>query len=200
MDTALAVNAVNTWIGARLGKKRREHSQRTAELCRSLAPRHGLDPEQAYLAGLAHDLAKEMGDLDQHELAIRSRDRRLREGMIPIPEILIQERKLRHGPAAESVLRDEFGFHDEEILEAVAFHSSAAPGIGRLALLVYAADKIEPERCWIDRNFRHRCMEEGLEGMVLLILGRSLEGLTASGRAIAPASLSLYNSLRGKAP
>jgi HD superfamily phosphohydrolase YqeK len=53
--------------------------------------------------------------------------------------------KLRHGPAAAARLRHS-GVEDEELLEAIAYHSLGRRGLRRLGRFLYLADYLEPGR------------------------------------------------------
>jgi nicotinate-nucleotide adenylyltransferase len=61
---------------------------------------------------------------------------------------------LLHGRAAAVLLRDRFGIHNEDILEAVRYHTTGCEGMGPLAKVIYIADKIEVSRRDLDPRFR----------------------------------------------
>jgi nicotinate-nucleotide adenylyltransferase len=92
------------------------HSRNTAALARELAIRFGLDARAAWLAGIAHDMAKE------------------------------QSTDLEHGKAAAVLLESRFGIHNKAVLEAIEVHTTGRPGLGDLAKVLFIADKIEFSR------------------------------------------------------
>ena len=53
---------------------------------------------------------------------------------------------LLHGPVAAQFARRDLGVKDGEILAAVRAHTTGEPEMGPLALTLFVADKIEPER------------------------------------------------------
>jgi HD superfamily phosphohydrolase YqeK len=53
--------------------------------------------------------------------------------------------KVRHGPAAAERLR-QAGVDDEEVLQAITFHSLGCGGMERLGRYLYLADYLEPLR------------------------------------------------------
>lgn len=66
------------------------------------------------------------------------------------PEQLVGEagdypKKVRHGPAAAALLRRD-GVGDEELLEAITFHSLGCGGLRRLGRFLFLADYLEPKR------------------------------------------------------
>jgi 2-amino-4-hydroxy-6-hydroxymethyldihydropteridine diphosphokinase len=54
-------------------------------------------------------------------------------------------KKVRHGPAAAAWLR-ELGVNDEELLQAIAYHTIGHTGLGRLGRFLFMADYLEPGR------------------------------------------------------
>lgn len=52
---------------------------------------------------------------------------------------------LRHGPAAAARLRAE-GVEDEDVLEAIGYHTLGRPGMSLLGRYLYLADYLDPER------------------------------------------------------
>jgi predicted HD superfamily hydrolase involved in NAD metabolism len=121
----------------RLSPGRRAHSERVAALAQELAAQHGLDPTAAYQAGLAHDVARELTDA-----------RWLSEAARLGVAVGVEERTwplLLHGPVAAAWLR-EAGMGTPALWEAVHYHTTGAPGLGPLAVVVYIADGTEPGR------------------------------------------------------
>jgi nicotinate-nucleotide adenylyltransferase len=122
------------------------HSRNTAILARDLCLRYGLDPLAGYLAGIAHDMCKSLGEQELFALA--------RAGGGGISKLEKKKPSLLHARAAAFLLRDRFGVKDEDVLEAVRFHTTGRAGMGLLAKLVYVADKIEPSREDLKPEFR----------------------------------------------
>lgn len=55
--------------------------------------------------------------------------------------------QVRHGPAAAAMLRRD-GVEDEELLQAVTFHSLGCGGLRRLGRFLFLADYLEPGRMY----------------------------------------------------
>lgn len=113
-----------------------EHCEAVAALCRELARIFGEDEEKAELTGLLHDITR---DKSPEELLRLARDFNL-----TINEIEKKMPLLLHGAVAAEILRREWGIKDEDILDAVRHHTNAAPGMSKLAKIVFLADKLEP--------------------------------------------------------
>jgi predicted HD superfamily hydrolase involved in NAD metabolism len=175
-------------LSRHLGPDRRRHSLEVARLSALLARRYGADPQKAELAGLVHDLAREMdgGKL----LHLAARDGR------PISEMERERPVLLHGRAAAVLIREELGVRDEEILEAVAQHVTGRPGMGLLAKIVFIADFLEPGRGFIDDSFRDSLLGLDIDEMMIRVMERIFAFLNEAGRPIAEPARELMEELR----
>ena len=54
--------------------------------------------------------------------------------------------ELWHGPVGAIIARNEFGIEDEDILNAIRFHTTGRAGMSTLEKLIYVSDMIEPGR------------------------------------------------------
>jgi predicted HD superfamily hydrolase involved in NAD metabolism len=172
-DDAL-LDAARSYARDRLSDKRYAHTLRVADAAERLAGLHELDPKKARLAGLLHDAARET---DKDEL-FRVADE---EGIVT--SNLEHERPvLLHGPVMAELARKELGVKDEGVLGAVRAHTTGEPGMGTLALALYVADKIEPDRD-----------QAGVENLRKL----ALEDLCHAAARALEGSIS-YNEQRGK--
>jgi nicotinate-nucleotide adenylyltransferase len=168
-------------------RARRRHCRGTARLAGGLARRFGVDPAAAYLAALAHDLAR---DLPEAEL--------LRLGRLdggPVAPWEEERPVLLHGRAGAVLLEEQGAVDDPQIRAAVADHVTGRPGMSRLARIVFAADFLEPGRRFVGRELRRRARSLSLDRLTALVLERVLEHLRAEGLAPAPPALALQNEL-----
>jgi nicotinate-nucleotide adenylyltransferase len=137
-------------IAATLSPKRYAHCKSTGAVAVMLSERFGVNKEASYLAGLSHDMCRELSFEEQENLVdnygaciafLRGR---------PSLEALFSDttykRKMIHGPAAACLLCHEFGMREPDILEAVALHSVADEEMSNIAKIVYISDKLEPLR------------------------------------------------------
>jgi nicotinate-nucleotide adenylyltransferase len=171
-----------------LGGRRRRHCRRTAALAARLARRSGVDAGEAYRAGLAHDLARELPDEELLRLAARDGGPvRAWEAARPV---------LLHGRAAAVLLA---GLVSAEVREAVAAHVTGRPGMSALARVVYVADLLEPGRGFLSGRERRRALALGLEAQTAWASERIFAYLRREGLAIAPPALALYEELKGHA-
>lgn len=117
---------------------RYSHAKGVAEVSRDLAERFGLDPDDAYLAGIYHDAMREATKKQLLEMASHYQ--------VEVEDMEREYPVLLHGPVAAKSLEADYGIRDENILEAIAWHTTGKAGMGDLAKIVYLADMIEPTR------------------------------------------------------
>ncbi len=197
MELGELSKALDARLDSMLSPRRAAHARGVADLAAALCQKHGLSPNKGRVAGLAHDLCKEL-PLESQRAGFEAYAARQGETSAwkdpALVGILMDE--LLHGPAAATLLREEFACDAEDILEAVAFHTVGDPSMGLLALIVYCADKIEPNRKHVNEAFRDACMNREPRSMLLAVVVDSMEWLRKKGRAVAPSTLVLYNALR----
>jgi predicted HD superfamily hydrolase involved in NAD metabolism len=191
MDFAELCPLLDSRLDELLSPERAAHSRRVAKTAAELCLREGLDPDRGTLAGLAHDMCKEMPKRAQAELAA------LYPQALPgaVLTSALMAAKVVHGPAGAALLARDYGIADAEILEAVALHTVGRPSMGALASILYCADKLEPGRERLRDDYRSRCLALPLDEMLLAVVEGVIEWLREKGRAVAPETLILYSSL-----
>ncbi len=173
-----------------VSESRYEHSVRTAKMCARLCRLYGLDESKGYLAGIAHDMCKNLSE--EKMIYYASKDGH------KISELEMKKTALLHGRAAAVMLRADFGISDEDILQAVAVHTFGQKGMCSLAKCLYIADKIEPGREHVTDEYLERLFKLNLDKMLLTVLNESVEYLGAKGKKVAPETQELIGSLNEK--
>lgn len=145
----------------RLPERRVSHCVFTAEYLSSFAPSIGLDHDEAVTAGLLHDFCR---DLEKD--AFLDEARRLR---LPLSEIHLAKPSLLHGPVAAETCRAEFGISDA-VYEAIYWHTTGRPGLGRLGQALFVADFAEPGRTFEEAaEARRRLRSSGFGDALLYV-------------------------------
>ena len=191
MDCAELCRALDRRLDDLISAERAAHSRRVAELAVSLCLREGIDPERGRVAGLAHDMCKEMPERTQRELAALYS---ATEHGFPTTSALMAD-KVVHGPAAAGLLMKEYLLVDAAVLEAIALHTVGRPGMDGLATILYCADKLESGRERVGDDYRFRCLAMPLEEMLLAVVEGAVGWMREQGRTIAPETIFLYSSL-----
>jgi predicted HD superfamily hydrolase involved in NAD metabolism len=121
-----------------LSNQRYEHSLRVRDTSVELAKHYGADPNKASLAGLVHDCAKNMKD--EEIINIIEKYGHNIEG------IYKRTPNLMHGLAGALIGRHIMGIEDEDVFNAVCYHTTGRKNMTILEKIIYIADYIEPMR------------------------------------------------------
>ncbi len=118
--------------------KRYEHTLGVAYTAACMAFSTEVPPLKAELAGLLHDCAKCFSNEELIELC-RHNGVELTNEELASPAVI-------HAKYGSYLARHEFGIKDEDILNAIRFHTTGRPAMSALEKLIFAADYIEPLR------------------------------------------------------
>lgn len=121
-------------VKTNLSTERYIHTLGVAKLSRELALYHNVDPKKAYMAGLLHDLTKEL-PLDEQNKYLEYYD----FDKLDAPD------KVKHSYTCKYYLKEKLHLHDSDILNAVYNHTVINSN-DKLSLIVYIADKREENR------------------------------------------------------
>lgn len=174
-------------VAARLGVPRLLHSLGVAQTARELAEKFGGDPAKAYLAGLCHDIAKEMPKDEMLGYVKRS--------ALADDEAVLDNRVLWHAPAGAVLLADlaqKYPRFDAEVQAACLWHTLGRPGMSRLEQQVFVADLIEPGRNFPDLAEIRRAAGESLTEGVAACLWGAIHFLQVEGRFVHPLAEAAY--------
>ncbi len=143
-------------IRSYIGEKRYNHSVQVAKLAYEIAKSNNLPrPDRALIAGLLHDIGKE---IDQKAIM-----EECYKDYLDLPRFAF------HQFAGEYIAKKEFEVVDEEILEAIKFHATGNEKMSLLARIIYAADKIEPTRGFDSKDLIAEMMENAEKGFVTVL-------------------------------
>ena len=114
------------------------HSLAVAEEARRLAPQFNLDAEQAFVAGLLHDIGGAILENERVSLA-QKYGLSIQEAEKELPLLL-------HQTFSAILAQEEFGITDPVILSAVACHTTLKAGASPFDKLIFIADKLKWDR------------------------------------------------------
>lgn len=179
----------------KLNPMRFEHSLSVSYTCISLAMKYGYPLDHAELAGLLHDCAKRYTDAvilehcAKHQITVTEAERKA-------PAVL-------HAKYGAWMARHKYGIREEEIIEAIACHTTGKPEMNLLDKILYVADYMEPRRYKASNLEIVRCLAyEDLDETLFQIMKSTLGYLERSGTFVDPMTrdaYEYYKNLRDKA-
>ena len=171
-----------------LKHKRIPHVLGTEQEAIRLAERYGADVEKARRAALLHDITKKLDMADQLALCQRYG--------IRLDDLEQKALKLLHAKTGAAIARDVFGV-DDEIYNAIWYHTTGHAGMTLLEKIIYIADYIEPSRDFPGVDRLRKVCYENLDAGVLLGLEMTVEEMTAMGNPVHRATLEARDFLKG---
>lgn len=125
-------------LRTKLSESRYEHSLSVSFTCVCLAMKYEYPLERAELAGLMHDCAKCYDD----ETIIKHCEKH----HIPISDAERNAPAVLHAKYGAWLARERYHIQDQDILDAIACHTTGKPNMQKLDKILYIADYIEARR------------------------------------------------------
>lgn len=144
------------FVRGRLPERKVDHSISVARMMLQIAPMLGLEEELCAAAGLLHDICRA---LPAQELLERAQ----RYGLA-VTDTQQQHPMLLHGPVAAEECRRELNLINEEMYEAIYFHTTGRPFLKGIGQALYLSDFSEPFRKYPEAAEARAILEkEGFE-------------------------------------
>ena len=170
----------------RLSKKRFQHSLNVAEEARKLAEKFDYaDKEKAYITGLLHDICKEIPKEDQLEMVKKSK--------LNVSEVELCTPPLFHAVAGAWYAENVLNIHDDDMLNAVRYHTVGRANMSKLEKIIYLADLISADRNYKDVNKMRKLAFQSLDKAMLEALKFSVTDVVAKGSMLPYHTIEAYN-------
>lgn len=172
----------------RLSKKRFTHSMNVAGEAKKLAELYGYsDPSKAYITGMLHDICKEIPPAEQLEMTKKSRR--------DVCEVELCTPPLYHAVAGAWYTEHVLGFTDEDMLNAIRYHTIAHRNMSLLEEIIYLADLISADRSYKDVAKMRRVAYQSLDEAMLEALSFSIADVVGKGSMLPHHTIDAYNQL-----
>lgn len=132
------IDKIQEDMAEELDDKRFWHTMGVAHIAAALAMRYDVDMTIAFVTGLLHDCAKCISD--KKKLSI------CRKNNISISETEENNPSLLHAKVGAFLASDKYNIKDNNILDAIKYHTTGRPAMSDLEQIIYIADYIEPGR------------------------------------------------------
>lgn len=160
-----------------LSEKRYNHSIGVMNKAIELAKIYGVDENKAALAGLTHDIAKEIPDEEALKFAS--------DNNVEIDDFIKNiNHKLLHGKIGAIIVKQRYGF-DEQIQKAIEFHTEGTPDFDMLGKIVFVADKTEDLRKGpAEIDIWRKISKEDIDEAIIQIINFNIKKLIEEKRLI----------------
>ncbi|NLS40429.1 HD domain-containing protein [Bacillus subtilis] len=151
-----------------------------------LAKRFGADSKKAETAAIFHDYAKFRPKEEMKQIIGREK----------MPAHLLDHNpELWHAPVGAYLVQREAGVQDEDILDAIRYHTSGRPGMTLLEKVIYVADYIEPNRAFPGVDEVRKLAETDLNQALIQSIKNTMVFLMKKNQPVFPDTFLTYNWL-----
>ncbi|MFJ5764826.1 bis(5'-nucleosyl)-tetraphosphatase (symmetrical) YqeK [Lysinibacillus sp. NPDC093210] len=173
-------------IKPRMPEKRYIHTLGVMETAITLAKIYGENEKKAETAAILHDIAK-YAEVEWMERIVQNE--KLDQQLIGWGSELL------HGPVGAYIAENEFGITDEDILNAIRFHTTGRVAMSRLEKILFVADMIEPNRNFEGVENLRKKARKNLDKAMSACIRHTLAFLIDTKQAIYPLSIACYNDM-----
>lgn len=174
-------------IKSMMSENRYNHCVNVSKEAVKLAKRYGGDEEKAAIAGILHDITKEMPKEEQLQIMLDS-------GII-LDDIQKNAPKLWHGISGSVYIKKHFSIDDEDILNAICYHTTGRAGMSLLEKIIFVADFTSEERTYKGVATMRKKSRKSLEDAMLYGFKFTFSDLSSRELAIHPDELACYNEI-----
>lgn len=162
---------IEKYVKSHLSDKRWNHTVNVVSEAEKLCQMYGGDMEKCVTAAIFHDVVKELPNEELNALVRK----------FGFDEKYIDAPNLSHGKIAAALLKHEWGIDDEDIINAVSYHTTGRAGMSKTEKIVFIADAIEPTRVYNGVEAIRKATYEDLDKGCLKSLTDTVEHLKEKG-------------------
>lgn len=162
---------IEKYVRSHLSDKRWNHTVNVVSEAEKLCQMYGGDMEKCVTAAIFHDVVKELPNEELNALVRK----------FGFDEKYIDSPNLSHGKIAAALLKHEWGIDNEDIINAVSYHTTGRAGMSKTEKIVFIADAIEPTRVYNGVEAIRKATYEDLDRGCLKSLTDTVEHLKEKG-------------------
>lgn len=175
------------YLQEHLKESRYNHTLGVCESAIELAKTYSCDEYKAKIAALLHDCGKCLSSKEIIDI-MKKEKYHMDEVEQSFPEIM-------HGRAGAHIAKEVMGINDEEILEAIRFHTTGKEDMNLLEKIIYLADYIEPYRSYPGVEKLREKAFLNLDEALLLAYDNTLKFVLNKGQLIHMDTIKARNKL-----
>ncbi|MCI8973635.1 MAG: HD domain-containing protein [Lachnospiraceae bacterium] len=184
---------IKKYLKKHLTKDRYHHTLGVASTAVAMAMRYNPDPsnsnfiKRAELAGLLHDCAKCMDNNKKLRICEKNN--------LSCSSFEKSHPYLLHGKVGAYIAQTKFKIEDNDILQAITWHTTGRPDMSLLEKIIFIADYIEPSRTPVpELNLIRQLAFVDIDKAMEKILSNTLKFLESKGNPIDKMTQTTYDS------
>jgi len=183
----MTLNQMKDCIREKLTDKRYAHSIEVAKEAVRLAKIYKADPYKAEVAGLLHDIMKDTPNNDLYDY--------MEYRGVKLNPVEKNAPKLWHAIAGALYIEHDLGLKDDEILNAVRYHTTARADMSLLEKVLYLADFTSLDRDYDGVEQLRLSVSKDMETAMMEALRFTISDLCQNGNPIHENTVKAYNQL-----
>jgi predicted HD superfamily hydrolase involved in NAD metabolism len=168
-----------------LSKKRYHHSICVSQAAKRLALKYNADPQKAETAGILHDIMKDLPPEQQLE--------RMEHYGIKLTDVERSAQKLWHAMLGAAYIKTELHINDQEILDAVRYHTTGRKDMTLMDKILFIADFISEDRDYPGVENLRKAADISLEKAMVEGFSYTIADLAGEMKPIHPDTIAAYN-------
>ncbi|NMB98017.1 MAG: HD domain-containing protein [Clostridiaceae bacterium] len=181
----MTIEDIKSKLKLSISPRRYKHSESVMEVAVKLAKKYGADVNKATIAGLLHDCAKGRTEMELIELC--------KKFNIQIDEYKKMHPELLHSEVGAFIAKTDYGIEDQEILNAVRYHTMGRENMSLMEKIIFIADYIEPGRKFSGVEAIRKLAYNDIDKSILKALDTTLVHLIKIGGIIHPDTIKTRN-------
>jgi predicted HD superfamily hydrolase involved in NAD metabolism len=173
------MDSIYNYIEKNSSESRKTHIDGVVITADILALHYGADRQKTKVAALCHDLYRGIKD-EALNIYVKQ---------LGLQKKYLNNGNLAHGKIAAEMIKKDFGIEDEDILNAVRYHTTGRAGMSTLEKVIFLADSIEPGRSYPGVEEIRQIAENDLDLACLMCLERTIEYINKKGYFLDPDTL-----------
>lgn len=169
------VEKIKECLKSNLSNYRYEHSIRVAEEARKLANHYNFNEENAYIAGLLHDIAKEYSKEENRKVIIKYKlDKNLLDD---------SNKRVCHAIIGSVIAKELYNVSDD-ICQAIRYHTVGNKNMSFFDKIIFIADKIESGKKYPNIEEERKLAYIDLDKCLLLCLMNTKKKLESDNKIL----------------
>lgn len=181
-------NQILNIVKQNTSESRFEHTLRVADLATKLAHHYKVDADKTWLAAVLHDLEKNISLEENDDLV----------NLYGLDKKYLGNKNLSHSKLAAAVSRDKLGIDDEDILNAIAFHTTGRSDMSMLEKIIFVADTCEEGRTYEEAALLREKAFENIDDVCIFILEYLKESVEKKGLVVDEDTIQALRYLKEK--
>ena len=163
---------IEKYIKKNFSDKRRVHTYGVRDVAVHLGELYGEDIEKCEIAALFHDMFRGV-KVDSVNYYVKH---------LGLPTKYIDNVNLAHSKIAAIIMKRDYDINDENIINAVSYHTTGRENMSKLEKIIYLSDAIEPMRAYPKVDEIRKLSEIDLDKACLMSMTNTIDFVSEQGK------------------